>query len=70
MRKSEAVKQLQRTSCHGVQGDVEHKGSEFVPDMVGDKISSSSTDELSEVYRTCFLSKTLVKVILGSLQAC
>ena len=70
MRKSEAVKQLQQTSCHEVQGDMEQKASEFVPDMVGDKISSSSTDEISQVYRTCFLSKTLVEGISGSLQAC
>jgi len=68
MRKSEAVKQL--TSCHEVQGDMEHKNFEFVPDTVGDKISSSSTDEIPQVYRTFFRLQTLVKVILGSLQAC
>jgi len=45
MRKSEAV----TSSCHEVQGGMEHNSFELVPDMFGDKISSSSTDEISQV---------------------
>ena len=66
MRKSEAVKLPIVSSCHEVQGSVERKSFEFVPGMSCDNISSSSTDEISQVYRTIFW-KTLVKVIFGGL---
>lgn len=66
MRKSAAVKLPIVSWCHEEKASVEHKSFEFVPGMSGDNISSSSTDEISQVYRTIFL-KTLVKVIFGSL---
>ena len=63
MRKGEVVKLPLFSSCHEVQGGMEHKNFDFVPDIVGDKISGTSTDEISQVYWTFFL----LKVILGSL---
>ena len=57
MRKSEVIKLPMVPSCHEVQGDIEHKSFELVPDMVSDKLSSSSADEISQVYGTCFVFK-------------
>lgn len=48
MRKGEVVKLAMVSSCHEVQGGMAHKSFEFLPDMVGDKISSTSTDEISQ----------------------
>ena len=49
MRKGEVVKLPLFSSCHEVQGGMEYKSFELVPDMVGDKISGTSTDEISQV---------------------
>lgn len=57
MRKSESPKLPMVSSCHEVQGDVEHGKFEFAPGVFDDKITSSSTDEMSQVKRTCFLLK-------------
>ena len=52
MRKGEAVKLAMVSTCHEVQGGMEHKSFEFV---VGDKISSTSTDEISQVILDFFI---------------
>lgn len=49
MRKSEAVKRPLASPCQEVQGDVEHVGFEFVSDLFGGKVASSSTGEISQV---------------------
>lgn len=64
MRKGEVVKLAMVSTCHEVQGGMEHKSFEFV---AGDKISSTSTDEISQVYWTFFYLRTLLKVIFGEL---
>lgn len=64
MRKGEVVKLAMVSTCHEVQGGMEHKSFEFV---TGDKISSTSTDEISQVYWTFFYLRTLLKVIFGEL---
>ena len=64
MRKGEAVKLAMVSTCHEVQGGMEHKSFEFV---VGGKISSTSTDEISQVYWTFFYLRKILKVIFAEL---
>lgn len=64
MRKGEVVKLAMVSTCYEVQGGMEHKSFEFVAD---DKISSTSTDEISQVYWTFFYLRTLLKVIFWEL---
>lgn len=66
MRKGEVVKLAMVSSCHEVQGSMAHKSFEFVPDMVGDKISSTSTDKIAQVYWTFFLFKRFLKLFWGA----
>lgn len=49
MRTSEAVKLPMVSSCHEVQGDVEHDKFEFVPGLFGDKVTSLSSNEMPQV---------------------
>lgn len=60
MQKTEAVKLSMASSCHEVQGEMEHGKFEFVPGLFGDKVTSSLNNELSQVLRTCFHLKTVL----------